>query len=286
MISVIIPAHNEANVIRRCLEALTRGAEPGELDIVVVCNGCSDDTASIAQSVGGAVRVIETDVASKPQALNLGDREVSGFPRFYVDADIILPIDSVRKVATVLEDGGGLAAAPGMDINLTRRSWLIRAYYRVWLQLPYSHTGMIGSGVYALSQAGRARFDRFPDIIADDGYVRLLFKTHERLTVSSCQFVITPPKTLGELVAIKTRGQLGNIELWNSYPDLATHNQNNIGSDLIALVVKPKWWPALVVYLYVKTLTRLKANWRYRFGKQRKWERDDSSREVVSGNGF
>ena len=48
MISVIIPAHNEESVIARCLEAFVTGAEPGELEAIVVANGCSDATAEIA----------------------------------------------------------------------------------------------------------------------------------------------------------------------------------------------------------------------------------------------
>ena len=36
---VVIPAHNEGAVIRRCLDALFRGFGAGELDVVVACNG-------------------------------------------------------------------------------------------------------------------------------------------------------------------------------------------------------------------------------------------------------
>ena len=36
--SVVIPAHNEEEVLQRCLCALTRGLEPGEVEIIVVCN--------------------------------------------------------------------------------------------------------------------------------------------------------------------------------------------------------------------------------------------------------
>src|SRR5680860_1419657 len=67
MISVVIPAHNEAGVIRRCLTTLLDGVEPGALDVVVACNGCSDDTAAIARSIDPTVRVVETDVASKKE---------------------------------------------------------------------------------------------------------------------------------------------------------------------------------------------------------------------------
>ena len=58
MISVIIPAHNEERVISRLLEALTLGHTPGELEIIVVCNGCSDDTAGVARGFGAPVQVL------------------------------------------------------------------------------------------------------------------------------------------------------------------------------------------------------------------------------------
>ena len=52
MISVIIPAHNEERVIARTLEAMVAGASPGELEIIVVANGCSDATADVARGFG------------------------------------------------------------------------------------------------------------------------------------------------------------------------------------------------------------------------------------------
>ena len=44
--SVIIPAHNEAASIGRNLRALREGTRGGDLDVVVVCNGCTDRTAA------------------------------------------------------------------------------------------------------------------------------------------------------------------------------------------------------------------------------------------------
>nr|BFE85750.1 hypothetical protein GCM10020093_083510 [Planobispora longispora] len=46
--SVVIPAHNEEGVLRRCLDGLLAGTEPGELDVVVVANACTDRTADVA----------------------------------------------------------------------------------------------------------------------------------------------------------------------------------------------------------------------------------------------
>ena len=79
--------------------------------------------------------------------------------------------------------GGALAAAPVMDVDLRGSSLAVRAYYRVWMRLPYVRDGMIGVGVYALSEEGRRRFGEFPEVIADDGYVRMLFGSGERIRV-------------------------------------------------------------------------------------------------------
>ena len=51
-ISVVIAAHNEEDVLGRCLDALLRGSRPTELEIVVVCNGCTDRTADVARGYG------------------------------------------------------------------------------------------------------------------------------------------------------------------------------------------------------------------------------------------
>ena len=52
MLSIIVPAHDEAPVIGRLLGQLVSSAGEGRLDILVVANGCTDNTAEIAASFG------------------------------------------------------------------------------------------------------------------------------------------------------------------------------------------------------------------------------------------
>src|SRR4051794_31851306 len=73
--SVVIPAHDEESVIGRCLAAWSGELEPGEAEVVVVANGCSDGTAEAARDFG--VRVLELPAASKSAALNAGDGAVA-----------------------------------------------------------------------------------------------------------------------------------------------------------------------------------------------------------------
>jgi glycosyltransferase involved in cell wall biosynthesis len=264
-------------MIARCLTAITTGAYPGEVEIIVVANGCSDRTAEIAQSFGNTIQVINSPIPLKSNALNLGDNAASGFPRFFVDADIVMPIDSIRRVAKRLEVNDVLAAAPRMHVDYSDRSRAIRAFYRVWTRLPYFQSQMIGSGVYALSRSGRARFDHFPDIIADDGFIRLLFRPGERVCVDDCIFILTPPKDIISLIKIKTRAHYGNYELARRFPELVVNEGRSRGSALATILCSPDLWLALPLYCFVMAIAKLRAHWRVWFGGA-KWDRDKSSR--------
>jgi len=279
-ISVVIAAHNEEDVLGRCLDALLQNARSRELDIAVVCNGCSDRTADVARGYGDRVALIETPVASKTAALNLGDARVSGFPRFYVDADVVLPIASIRRIAASLLEQGALAASPVMDVDLQGSSVGVRAYYRIWKQLPYVRAGMIGVGVYALSGEGRGRFQEFPDVIADDGYVRMLFSSSERIHVDDAPVRIYAPARVSDLTRIKTRSRLGRYQLRQRYPDLVARERTSKSyrGALWTIVIRPWLWPAATLYAVILVQTRRRARSQLASVDDYVWERDQSSR--------
>ncbi len=135
-ISVVIAAHNEEDVLGRCLDALLPASQPRELEIVVVCNGCTDRTADVAREYGNDVRVIETPKASKTAALNLGDASCLGFSavlcrRGRHRSRLHRCGGSPRRLA----EGDALAASPVMDVDLRGSSLAVRAYYRIWERL-------------------------------------------------------------------------------------------------------------------------------------------------------
>ncbi len=53
--SVVIPAYNEANYIGATLASLARQDFPGAVEVIVVDNNCTDDTAEIARAHGARV---------------------------------------------------------------------------------------------------------------------------------------------------------------------------------------------------------------------------------------
>src|ERR1051325_6388342 len=86
--SIIIAAHNEGPVIEKTLRSILANALDRPLQVIVVANGCSDDTAARARAVGVPIEVIETPLGNKVNALNLGDRAAKYFPRAFMDADV------------------------------------------------------------------------------------------------------------------------------------------------------------------------------------------------------
>ncbi len=277
MISVIVPAHNEEAVIARGLRAIVAGAAPGELEVIVACNGCTDDTLAIASGFGPPVRAIEVAQASKIAALNAADELATGFPRFYIDADVVLDLKSIRAMATVLERGDIHFATPALAMDLSQTTWAVRAFYRVWTQLPYNRVGgQVGTGVYALSKAGRSRFDRFPDVINDDGFVRFTFPPAERTTVEGATSHVDPPQSLSGLIRAKTRVRVGHAQLRQRYPDMHKTDHAAARQPLWHwALTRPGLWPLLPIYVAVNLTARRRAA-RHLRQQTVDWGRDDS----------
>lgn len=280
MISVVIPAHEEEHTLGRCLQGLLEDARPGELEIIVVCNGCTDATAAVAARFP-YVTVLETPIASKIHALNLGDAAASHFPRFYIDADVEIATSDLRKIASILLTGAALYAAPRAHFDLTGRPSRVRSYYRLWQRLPAVENSHVGAGVYALTAEGRRRFGPFPDVIADDLFIRQLFRAHERVRVMQTEAIVQTPYTLSALVRRKARVFRGNQQLAQRFPNLAP--SSGWSGCLAAVRRHPALLLDLPAFLYVSLAAKLSAR-----SSTRKtggtWGQDPTTRNGANGS--
>jgi len=277
MTTIIIPAHNESLVLRRTLLSIID--ENSSNSIIIIPNACSDSTVVIAAGFEPKVSVVVTEIASKTNALNLGEELSSSFPRIYMDADTQLTEGSLGKIIAALEGGQYLAVSPTPKMDLSKSNWFVKAYYDIWLSLPYSQQGMMGAGVYALSEEGRKRFGKFPDIIADDGYVRALFKDSERCNVEGAYSIVTAPASLQWLIKIKTRSRMGQWQLAGLYPNLLANEAKDYSGAMFEVLKKPTLWPKVLVYLYVNFVSRILAKRKMKDLANYRWETDVSSRQ-------
>ncbi|MFD1715627.1 glycosyltransferase [Amnibacterium flavum] len=279
-LSIVMPAHDEAAVIARALEAITRDASPGEFEIVVVANGCTDDTVARARSVDYPITVLDIATPSKIAALNAGDEAATAFPRLYIDADIEIGSATVRELADLLrEESAPLIAAPHLVVDASRSSWAVRAHYRIWDLSDYVRRGHVGSGVYALNRSGRERFGTFPEVIADDRYVQQLFAADERRNTAASTFTVRAPRTFSSLLKRSVRAAAGNRQLVDR--GLAGDPAPARGGPkalLKRVMGKPALWPSFAVYAVGYVVPRVMARRKLSSASALVWDRDETSR--------
>jgi len=210
--SVVIPAHNEERGILRTLTRLHEGLGAEELDIVVVCNGCTDETADTVRAEFPSVRVLEIAEPSKAAAVAVGNAATEVFPRVHLDADVHLSGSSLRAMVDAVGQDGTLAAAPRRLLASQGCPPLVRWYYEFWEQLPQVRRGLFGRGVFALSAEGQRRVSALPRLMSDDLAMSEAFSAGERSIVTSAEAVVVPPGTIRDLLRRRVRVATGNAQ--------------------------------------------------------------------------
>lgn len=109
MATIIVPAHNEATVIKPCLDSLVQQA--GVDQIIVACNGCTDQTAEIVRTHYPQVTCLDLAIPSKVNALNEAEQHVKSWPVFYIDADTRLSSHAIQTISQAMASGELLLAA-------------------------------------------------------------------------------------------------------------------------------------------------------------------------------
>src|SRR4029077_11981576 len=115
---ILVPAHDEASTIVRCVASLAREVYPNDLfRVVVVADNCHDDTARLAAEAGAEV-LVRTDAIAlgKGHALRwaidrlvAGDPDVDGF--VFVDADSVAEPGLLIALEAQLRRGADAAQA-------------------------------------------------------------------------------------------------------------------------------------------------------------------------------
>ncbi|GGE89651.1 hypothetical protein GCM10011313_10550 [Mycetocola zhadangensis] len=270
--AIIIPAHNEAAVIVRTLRSLAPLCAKSDVEVFVVCNGCTDETAALAREVPG-VHVVEIDEASKTAALNAGDSLASGWPRLYLDADIEVSPETVVALFEELERPGVVAARPRFVYDTHGAAGPVRAYYRARSRIPGQPSRLWGAGGYAVNRNGHRRFSSFPAVTADDSWIDMQFGEHEKSIVPAIPMRVRTPRDVQGLLAVLTRQRRGQLEL--GVPSTTSSR----GRALLSSVRGPRTAIDLGWYVVLTTVARRRSRVAMR-ARSRTWERDASTRSA------
>lgn len=225
-VSVLIPAHDEADWLPVCLDALCL-SEPvaGPVEVIVIANGCSDNTAELARRAapafdarGWTLRVLELAQGGKLGAWNAGEAAAREEVLVYLDADVLVSPPLLAQLADALAEGAPRYAS-GVPHVTTSGNWVTRHYTRFWQTTGFMTHGVPGFGIFAMNRSGRARWSEWPDIISDDTFARLSFRPQERIAVPAT-YAWPMIEGFAPLVRVRRRQDVGVAEVEQLFPDL------------------------------------------------------------------
>lgn len=236
--SIVIPACDEETVIRRtilnCLKQTHRN-----LEVIVVCHNCSDDTFEQAKMNDPRVRVYElnTKEAGKGIALNFGVERCHGSYVLVLDSDGILAYDFIESALPLFR--GGYAAVQGRYISSNRSFNLVTRMLSLEGDLwstPFmtirSHFGRrtpLGGTGYIIRKDILVKVGMFANHLVDDYELtfRLLRKKYRiAFAPLSINYDEKPP-TMASMFRQRARWGKGFIDL---LPSRVAHRSDFIGN--------------------------------------------------------
>jgi len=228
---VMIPASNEEGYLGSCLTSLCEQRDTPRLYVIVSANGCTDSTVAIAHGQtaaflahGHMLVCLENPVPDKAAALNRAEAAIPpalvSAPRIYLDADIICDPDICSQLARVLETNQP-AYATGKVVVKRSSNAITRKYAAVWTQTPFGRAAALGTGLFAVNDAGRRRWRDFPPMISDDTFVRWSFAPHERIEVpATFRWCRDPVSGLAALIRVRGRQDRLVQQVRTNFPEL------------------------------------------------------------------
>jgi len=119
IVSIVVPAFNEAGHIGKTIESLLQVEYPRDkLDIIIVDDGSTDETLSIAEGYAQqGIRAFSKENGGKGAALNFGIKHARGELVATMDADSIVTPNTIRELLPLFEDDEVMAVTPAVRIR-------------------------------------------------------------------------------------------------------------------------------------------------------------------------
>ena len=220
MLSIIIPAHNEALRIGRTLQDYTSyfsTKSTRDFEIIVVINGCQDNTEEIVSEFSQRfdnVKIHHIKGMGKGRAIIAGMKAAEGDLLAFTDADGATKAAELGKLVDHLAHNDGVIASRWLSqsVRLPRQSLSRTIVSRVWnifvrklLKLPYRDT-QCGAKLFTRTAISTVINDLMIDGFAFD--IELLY----RLKMKNLQILEVPITWNNQ--------ELSTLSLVNCVPDM------------------------------------------------------------------
>lgn len=231
ILSIIVPAYNEAALLPACLNSVQAAAAACRLTDweLIVCDNASDDATARLAADGGA-KVVFEPVRRISRSRNAGAAAASGAWLLFIDADSQLSPGSLRAMLRAAESGRIVGG--GSLIDFDRKPWWGAAALALWSATSRTLRWAAGSFIFCRADAFRAVGGFPPELAAAEeiGLCRALKRwggarglafailTESRHVSSGRKFYIyTPRELIGVLWAVARSGLGDNKAVHHLY---------------------------------------------------------------------
>ena len=130
-VSIIIPAYNAENTLKERIVDLKKEIAP---EIIVVCNGCTDNTEKLAKSIKNVKVLSFSEKLGKGGAIIKGLDKASCNKIGYIDADNSFQASDLKIMAKTLSDYDCVVSSKwkGSKFTNVKETSIRKLYSRVW----------------------------------------------------------------------------------------------------------------------------------------------------------
>jgi cellulose synthase/poly-beta-1,6-N-acetylglucosamine synthase-like glycosyltransferase len=262
-VSIVLAVRNAASTLAGRLENLLLQDYPEDrLEVLVVCNGCTDGADSIARQLAAGdprIRVLETPAADgKAGALNAGAEAATGEILVFADARQRFDVRAVRRLVRpfAAADVGVVTGRLVIGMPQERDVAGVRSYWELETRLraAESATGSIVGATGAIYAVRRSLYVALPaGVILDDMYLPLAIVRAGHRAVMAPRAVAydRPSPSYGVEYRRRVRTLVGNYELLRLMPELLVPGRNPVFGRYVSHKLLRVLTPALCVGLLI-----------------------------------
>lgn len=166
IISVIVPARNEARLIGQTIEAILHAAalphhtclphlDETHTELIVVDNASTDQTAAIVHCYTRqyGVQLLQYGPINPPMARNRGAEQARGHMLVFVDADTVIPPHTLRRVQHHHTQGYQAGITWLASLEGGRRAWCWWTFWCLIRCLPLPHAKAMPAFMFCTREA-------------------------------------------------------------------------------------------------------------------------------------